>query len=110
MLSESNFFQLLGELNEHGDISDQFLTAVAPEVIKHLTMVPSFLNTLSSVVIPQTYDCGDKIAMIIELLKALNETNSFRLLATRKTESIQELVDLKGKLVNKIKAVEAGRL
>jgi len=52
MLSESNFFQLLGELNEHGDISDQFLTAVAPEVIKHLTMVPSFLNTLSSVVIP----------------------------------------------------------
>jgi hypothetical protein len=91
-------------------MNDQFLAMSGSEIISQLSNVPSFRIVLRNITLPKILDVSSKSSLIIELLKALTETNGFKLLAVKKTEVIQELIEKKGKLIASIKLAEAGKL
>jgi hypothetical protein len=103
MLSENSFFSILTLLKEGGDMKDQFLAMSGSEIISQLSNVPSFRIILRNITVPKVLDVVSKSSLIIELLKGLTETNGFKLLAVKKTEVIQELIEKKGKLIASIK-------
>lgn len=109
-IGENSFYVVFTYIFEQGTLTNDFIVYSIKEIISQLSKLTSFKGCFDKIGDNPYISIEYKCHIIVELIKGIAETNSFRALATKKSESIQELVEIKNKILDSIKEAETVKL
>lgn len=84
-------------------MSSDYIVIAAPEIIRHLSNVPSMKNSFKDFVFPENLNLKTKLRVIVKLIEGLSEVDSFHDLVSKKSQKISEMTKDKADYVTKLK-------